>query len=158
MNCFTNSGWSDSGDQSNVWRKRLVWNGSGRMGKWAKRPEPFFWSGSICNIWAVARQNKQTDMCPKRRLRSAWASTQSDQSLSSLHEENLGPKLPAKTDQTGPMPKLIWIFAGRTCHFVGSVVLWLIWFQIAMCECPNFFITENWLFTGSYLVNSIHYF
>ena len=23
------------------------------------------------------------------------------------------------SDQTGPMPRLIWVFAGRTCHFVG---------------------------------------
>ena len=25
----------------------------------------------------------------------------------------------AKTDQTGRMPRLIWVFAGRTCHFAG---------------------------------------
>ena len=30
-------------------------------------------------------------VCTKRRLRSAWASTQSDQSLHCLHEESLGP-------------------------------------------------------------------
>ena len=30
------------------------------------------------------------------------------------------------SDQTGRMPRLIWIFAGRTCHFVGFVVRWLI--------------------------------
>ena len=35
----------------------------------------------------------------------------------------------AKTDQTGWMPRLIWVFAGRTCHFVGfvtrrSIYLW----------------------------------
>ena len=29
----------------------------------------------------------------------------------------------AKTDQTGQMPRLIRVFAGRTCHFVGFVVL-----------------------------------
>ena len=26
------------------------------------------------------------------------------------------------SDQTGRMPKLIWVFAGRTCHFVGFVI------------------------------------
>ena len=26
------------------------------------------------------------------------------------------------TDQTGRMPRLIWVFAGRTCHFVGFVM------------------------------------
>ena len=25
------------------------------------------------------------------------------------------------TDQTGRMPRLIWVFAGRTCHFAGFV-------------------------------------
>ena len=32
----------------------------------------------------------------------------------------------AKTDQTGHMPRLIWVFAGHTCHFVGFVTRWLI--------------------------------
>ena len=29
-------------------------------------------------IWTAARQNQQNDTCAQRRLRSAWASTQSD--------------------------------------------------------------------------------
>ena len=29
------------------------------------------------------------------------------------------------TDQTGRMPRLIWILAGRICHFVGLVMRWL---------------------------------
>ena len=29
------------------------------------------------------------------------------------------------SDQTGRMPRLIWVFAGRTCHFVGFVTTWL---------------------------------
>ena len=57
-------------------------------------------------------------VCAQRRLRSAWASTQSDQSslsawrnLRSLathwaHSED--------SDQTVRMPRLIWVFAGRT--------------------------------------------
>ena len=57
-------------------------------------------------------------MCAKRRLRSAWASAQSDQRLRCPHEEALGAWLylehTAKTDQTGQMPKLIGVFAGRT--------------------------------------------
>ena len=31
----------------------------------------------------------------------------------------------AKTDQTGWMPRLIRVFAWRTYHFVGFVMLWL---------------------------------
>ena len=29
------------------------------------------------------------------------------------------------SDQTGRMPRLIWVFAGRTDHFVGFVMSWL---------------------------------
>ena len=29
------------------------------------------------------------------------------------------------SDQTGRMPRLIWVLAGRTCHFVGFVLRWL---------------------------------
>ena len=75
--------------------------------------------------WAALWQNQQNGMCAQRRLRSAWASAQSDQSslaawrkLRSLathwaHSED--------SDQTGQMPKLIWVFAGGTCHFVDFV-------------------------------------
>ena len=28
------------------------------------------------------------------------------------------------SDQTGRMPRLIWVFAGRTCHFVRFVLCW----------------------------------
>ena len=69
-------------------------------------------------IWAASWQNQQNGMCVQRRLRSVWASAQSYQSslsarrkLGSLanhwaHSED--------SDQTGRMPRLIWIFAGRT--------------------------------------------
>ena len=40
----------------------------------------------------------------------------------------------AKTDQTGRMPRLLWVFAGRTGHFVGFVVLQpLIYKQTLYC-------------------------
>ena len=66
----------------------------------------------------------------QRRLRSAWASAQSDQSSlcvqwvakdpSFLHADSGG------SDQTGRMPRLIWVFAGCTDHFVGFVIRRLI--------------------------------
>ena len=34
----------------------------------------------------------------------------------------------SKTDQTEWMPRMIWVFAGRTYHFVDFVMLWLILF------------------------------
>ena len=37
-----------------------------------------------------------------------------------LHADN------EDSDQTGRMPRLIWVFAGRTCHFVGFVMRRLI--------------------------------
>ena len=53
------------------------------------------------------------------RLRQAWASVQSDQSLccALLHAHM------EDSDQTGWMPRLIWGFAGRTCHLVGFMEL-----------------------------------
>ena len=33
----------------------------------------------------------------------------------------------AKTDQTGRMPRMISVFAGRTGHFVDFIMLWLIY-------------------------------
>ena len=43
------------------------------------------------NIRAASWQNQQSAMCTQRRLRSAWAFAQSDQSLRCPHEESLGP-------------------------------------------------------------------
>ena len=76
-------------------------------------------------------------VCAQQRLRSAWASAQSDQSslsawrkLGSLathwaHSED--------SDQTGQMPRLIWVFTLRT-HFVGFVMLWL-FYESWPCLC-----------------------
>ena len=84
----------------------------------------------MCDSWAAAWQNQQNGMCAQRRLRSAWASTFSDQSLrcalsGKLRIQGFSMQT-AKTDQSGRMPRLIWVFAGHTCHFVGFVVLRLI--------------------------------
>ena len=35
------------------------------------------------------------------------------------------------SDQTGRMPRLISVFAERTCDFVGFVMRWLIWLTCA---------------------------
>ena len=45
-------------------------------------------------IWASSWQNQQNGMCTQWRLRSAWASAQSDQSLRCPHEESFGPYQP----------------------------------------------------------------
>ena len=64
-------------------------------------------------LWAAGWQNQQNDLCAHRRLRSAWASAQSDQSLYCPHEDTWSPELPnERTAKT-----LIWVFAGCTSHF-----------------------------------------
>ena len=42
-------------------------------------------------MWASTWQNQQNGMCIQRRLRSAWASTQSDQPCRCPHEESFDP-------------------------------------------------------------------
>ena len=65
-------------------------------------------------------------MCTRRRLKSALALAQSDQS--SLYAQWVA-KVPNflhvkndDSDQTGWMPRLIWVFAGPTCHLFGFVM------------------------------------
>ena len=53
-------------------------------------------------------------------LRAQWVSK--DRSF--LHADS------EDSDQTGRMPSLIWVFAGRTCHFVGFLVRWLNYYSI----------------------------
>ena len=72
---------------------------------------------SHCLSWAVTRQNQQNDFCGHRRLRPAWESAQSDQSslsawriIGSLATHKGHSK---DSDQTGRMPRLIWVFAGH---------------------------------------------
>ena len=84
--------------------------------------------------WYMSRDmTKQTKwLCAQQRLRSAWASTQSDQSSLSAWR-NLGSLATNSahsedSDQTGRMPRLIWVFAGRTLILLvlscrGSYVL-----------------------------------
>ena len=68
-------------------------------------------------------------LCAQQGLRSACVAAQSDQSSLCaqwvakdpcfLHADN------EDSDQTGWMPRLNWVFAGCTCHFVGFVMSWL---------------------------------
>ena len=52
------------------------------------------------------------------------------------------------SDQTGRMPRLIWVFAGRTCHFVGFVMPWLILWWSAL---------YTWYVHGLLVFISIHW-
>ena len=83
----------------------------------------------VCK-WATSWQNQQNDCAP---------SEDSDQPG---HPPSLGSSLCAQwvakeqcflhadsedSDQTGPISRLIWVFAGRTDHFVGFVMRRLKW-------------------------------
>ena len=83
-------------------------------------------------------------LCAQRRLRSAWASAHwfchELAQFTSIHPDWSESSLCAQwvamdpsflhadsedSDQTGGIPRLIWVFAERTCHFVGFVMSWL---------------------------------
>ena len=78
---------------------------------------------------------------PQWRLGSAWASAQSESESSLSAWRKLGSSAThwvhsEDSDQTGQLPRLILVFAGRTCHFFGFVmrqlnchrVVHIIWF------------------------------
>ena len=78
-------------------------------------------------------KTEQNDCAPSER--SAWASAQPDQesSLCALWVANDPSFLHADSDdsdQTRLIPRLIWVFDGRTCHFVGFVMRQLLWYWI----------------------------
>ena len=88
-------------------------------------------AGCDIQIWAASWQNQQNGMCAssedsdqsERRLRSTWASAQSDQSSQSPWRK-LGSLAThwadsEDSDQTWRMPRLIWVFAGRTFILLG---------------------------------------
>ena len=70
-------------------------------------------------IWAAACQNQQNDVFPANTQfsLSAWRNLGSLATYTA-HSQN--------SDQTGWVLGLIWVFAERTGHFVGFVMLWLI--------------------------------
>ena len=76
--------------------------------------------------WAATWQSKQNGMCAQQRLRSAWAFTQSDQSSQCAQWVAKDPMFlhadSKHSNQTGRIPRLIWVFAGRTGRFVSFVV------------------------------------
>ena len=78
----------------------------------------------------ATRQNQQHDKGALRRLRSAWASVQSDQNLRLFSMGSKEPKVSSGGQRRRQMPRLIWVFAGAR-QFVGFVMRWLKY------ECPK---------------------
>ena len=54
------------------------------------------------------------------------------------------------SDQTGRMPRLIWVFGGRTCHFVCYVTRWL---SYAKQEGNRIVIQFQWVQLTSSAIN-----
>ena len=84
---------------------------------------------SLIHIWAASWQNQQDDCTQRRQIslgvRPVWSESSlctqwvaKDPSILHVDYED--------SDQTGWMPRLICIFAGRTCHFVGFAMRRLI--------------------------------
>ena len=59
-------------------------------------------------IWIATWQNQKNDLCAQRRLWSAWASTQFDQSYHCPPEEALGPKLPIEHTAKAVIRLYVW--------------------------------------------------
>ena len=106
-------------------------------------------SGTNKIIWATACQNQRNDLCAQRRLRSDWASAQSDQSLLCAQLVAMDPRFlhadgELWSDLADAQADLV--FAGRTGHFVGFVLLRLIFCSLHtgskthVFVCPRVFL------------------
>ena len=97
-----------------------------RTGKWAKRP-----GFTLSYEPPRNKTNKMTVRPAKTQISLGIRPVWSETSLCAqwvakdprfLHADS------EDSDQTGRMPRLIWVFAGRTCNFVGFVMCRLIFF------------------------------
>ena len=88
--------------------------------KWHVRPAKTQISLGIHPIWSESSLSAWKEL---GSLATTWA-----------HSED--------SDQTGQMPRLIWVFAGRTCHFIGFVMTRLIWAR--PCEMGTYQIGKQW--------------
>ena len=119
--CGCNTPWACLLDMSNIWKTRYTQNVVESSVRSAYCLSKILQKKSAKNSHPNACRQQQRDMnhdmtkptkwmCAQQRLRSAWASAQSDQCLRCPHEETLGTELlterTAKTDQTGRMPRL----------------------------------------------------
>ena len=68
--------------------------------------------------WPVRPAKTQISLCSVRSESSLCAKWVADDPVC-LHANS------EDSDQTGRTPRLIWVFAGRTGHFVGFVMRWL---------------------------------
>ena len=92
-------------------------------------------------IWATAQQNQQNDLAPSEislGIRPVWLESSLwaqwvAESPWFLYEDS------KESDQTGWMPRLTWVVAGRTGHLVGFVMHRLIY-----CNDPKYWDRHVW--------------
>ena len=88
-------------------------------------------------------KTKQNGICAPRRLRSAWASAQSDQSLRCPHEECLGSELPTeRTAQTDLSLRWAHVPFCWICHEVACSL----WGLIPSVKFPSYFTSRTYNF------------
>ena len=91
--------------------------------KWPLSPAKTQISLGVCPVWSESSLSTWRNIGP---LTTYW-----------VHSED--------SDQTGWMPRLIWVFAGRTVHYVGFVMRRLICFYGEICKIiPN--LSSNFLY------------
>ena len=127
----------------------LVWASSGGSGETA-RMHRLAWTFAARKfdkyqirltqpIWAASWQNQQNGMCAQGRqislgIRPVWSEFVCAQRVaenpSFLHADS------GDSDKTGWKPRLIWVFAGSTCHAIllglslgGSIIIFRLWFE-----------------------------
>ena len=92
-------------------------------------------------IWAASWENQQNELCAQsdQSSLSVWR-TVGSLATHWAHSED--------SDQTGRLPRLIWIFAGRTGHVVGFVMRWLILintiFPVYILVCLHILFPVKW--------------
>ena len=102
--------------------------------KWHVRPAKTQISQGICPVWSES---------------SLWAQWVAKHP-SFLHADSEG------SDQTVTMPRLIWVFAGRTLHFVGFVMRWLMLDESLVKRLKCFFgLFFNWATTGQNMSSGV---
>ena len=94
--------------------------------------------GQFNSLWSLGGRGRRWRVVCKRYHYPVWS-----ESLLSAWRKlgSLATHLSASedSDQTGRMPRLIWVFAGRTCHFVGFVMRRLIIKSNEKCgDCHNY--------------------
>ena len=106
-----------------------------RLRRFAGSPElsPFAYvisnfSYGLTQIWAASWQNQQNDVHPAMtQISLGICPVWSESSLSAWRKIGSSATHWAHcedSDQTWQMPRLIWVFAGCTCNFVGFVMPW----------------------------------